>query len=88
MRTPCYETLTLIFSLGLIRARRYPRLASKESGSRWSGFGPPRRDDMSNYIYLQCSPLPLRYRRDLRQVLGFGCQVSATEVDPLGRSRS
>ena len=32
MRTPCYETLTLIFSLGLIRARRYPRLASKDPG--------------------------------------------------------
>ncbi len=37
-------------------------------------------DEGSNF-YQQCSPLPLRYRRDLRQVSGVGCQVSASEVD-------
>jgi hypothetical protein len=29
-----------------------------------------------------------RSRRDLRQVSGFGCQVSVTDFDPLCRSRS
>ena len=53
-------------------------IQSKESGPRGPGFGAPRRGD---YVCPQCSPLPLRFRRDLRQVsglkvLGFRCRVS------------
>jgi len=42
-----------------------------------------RGDEGSNF-YQQCSPLPLRYRRDLRQVSGVppeANQVSTTEID-------
>ena len=38
---------------------------------------------MGDYLYQQCSPLPLRFRRDLRQASGFSERIRPARSESL-----